>query len=99
TVLLFAYWAPMALYPVPGVGAGVLEKGKNFAAYVDSMILSGHMWADAKTWDPEGLFTTLPAISGTLFGVLAGEWLRKEGSHGRKAAGLALAGVVGLAIG
>ncbi len=71
-ILLSGYWALMAWYPVPGVGAGSLEKGANFAAWIDQMVLSGHMWSATKTWDPEGIVSTLPAIATTLFGVLTG---------------------------
>jgi len=77
-LLLFIYWAFMEFYPVPGVGAGVYEVGKNFAAYLDSLVLSGHMWAVTETWDPEGLWSTLPAISTTLFGVLTGHLIRSK---------------------
>lgn len=71
----------MEFVPVPGIGAGLYEKGKNFAAYVDSLILSGHMWSVTKTWDPEGIVSTIPAISTTLFGVLTGHWLRSKRSE------------------
>lgn len=76
TGLLLVYWAAMAWVPVPGVGAGSYAKGANFSAWIDSILLQGHMWSQTKTWDPEGLFSTLPAISTTLFGVLAGQLLR-----------------------
>ncbi|NOX88698.1 MAG: DUF5009 domain-containing protein [Calditrichaeota bacterium] len=79
--LLFVYWALMAWYPTPGIGAGVLEKGRNFAAYVDNLFLKGHLWSVTKTWDPEGFVSTLPAISTTLFGVLAGGLIRSQKSH------------------
>ncbi len=74
--LLSVYWVLMKLVPVPGYGAGVLEKVGNFAQYVDSMVLSGHMWSQSKVWDPEGIVSTLPAIATTLFGILAGRILR-----------------------
>lgn len=76
---LFAtYWLLMTLYPVPGLGAGHWEKGSNFAAYVDQMLLHGHMWGQTKTWDPEGIVSTLPAIGTTLLGALAGQLLRNR---------------------
>jgi len=74
--LLAVYWLLMKLYTVPGYAAGILEKEGNFAQYVDSLLLSGHMWATSKTWDPEGIVSTLPAIATTLFGVLTGHLLR-----------------------
>lgn len=74
--LLFGYWALMVWYPVPGLGAGSLEKGANFAAWVDSLVLKGHMWSATKTWDPEGIVSTLPALATTLLGVFTGKLLR-----------------------
>jgi predicted acyltransferase len=77
-LLFLTYWLLMTLYPVPGLGAGHMEKGANFAAFVDARLLAGHMWAQTKTWDPEGLFTTLPAIGTTLLGILAGHILHRK---------------------
>lgn len=90
--LMLVYWGLMEWIPVPGVGAGSYEKGANFSAYIDSMFLSGHMWSYTKTWDPEGLVSTLPAISTTLFGILTGHWLRNKKSPVEKVMGMLLAG-------
>jgi len=90
--LLASYWLMMTLIPVPGVGAGVLEEGKNFAAYVDSAVLSGHMWSVTKTWDPEGIVSTIPAIATTVIGVLCGHWLRSGRSPEEKTAWMFVAG-------
>lgn len=73
--LLALYACLMLLVPVPGIGAGVLEPGMDFGAWIDRMVLDGHMWARSKTWDPEGLVSTIPAVCSMLFGVLAGRWL------------------------
>ena len=74
---LFVSYALMMFYiPVPAIGAGLFEKGRNFAAYFDSLFLNGHMWSATKTWDPEGIVSTLPAIATTLFGALTGDYLR-----------------------
>jgi predicted acyltransferase len=91
--LLSSYWLMMHFIPVPEIGAGVLEPGRNFAAYVDSLFLSGHMWSYYGTWDPEGLVSTLPAIGTTLFGVLTGDFLRSSVPGWRKAGAMLLAGV------
>lgn len=77
-ILLGGYWAAMTLVPVPGYGPGVLEKEGNLAQFVDSKILAGHMWASSKTWDPEGLLSTLPAIGTCLLGALAGHMIRAK---------------------
>ncbi len=57
---------------------GGYEKGVNFAAHVDEMFLSGHMWSYSKTWDPEGIVSTLPSIGTFLFGILTGQFLRTD---------------------
>ncbi|MGB5290656.1 MAG: heparan-alpha-glucosaminide N-acetyltransferase domain-containing protein, partial [Lysobacterales bacterium] len=57
---MLIYWAAMQWFPVPGIGAGSYEKGANFSAWVDNLFLHGHMWSESKTWDPEGIFSTLP---------------------------------------
>ena len=73
----------MTLVSVPGYGAGDLSVAGNFAAYFDRFFLSGHMWRE--TWDPEGLLSTLPAISTALLGALVGGLLRS----GRNSAAIA----------
>ncbi len=98
-ILLFVYWGLMEFVPVPEIGAGLYEKGRNFAAYVDSLILSGHMWSATKTWDPEGIISTIPAISTTLFGVLTGHWLRSKRNEIEKTLWLFIMGNLGLFIG
>ncbi len=98
--LLASYWLMMRFIPVPEIGAGVLEPGKNFAAWVDSLFLSGHLWSyyDGQ-WDPEGIVSTIPAIATTLFGVLTGQWLRSSSPERRKVAAMVCAGLVLLAAG
>jgi len=75
------YLGLMRFYPVPGCGAGSWSMDCNFARYVDSLLLSGHMWRHTRDWDPEGIISTLPAISTVLFGVLAGHVLRRFTWH------------------
>lgn len=97
--LLAVYWAFMQWFPVPGVGAGSYEKGTNFSAWLDNLLLHGHMWSQSKTWDPEGIFSTLPAISTTLSGVLTGHFLRSDRTPANKTITLILAGSIGMAAG
>lgn len=70
--LLAAYWLLMAFAPVPGYGSGRLDVEGNFAHYVDRIVLGTHNYRSTRTWDPEGIVSTLPAIATCLFGVLAG---------------------------
>ena len=97
--LLASYWVMMMAIPVPGIGAGVLEKGNNVAANVDRLVLQGHMWDYTRTWDPEGIVSTLPAIATTLFGVLTGHWLRSGRSREDKTVWMFVAGYVLLLFG
>jgi predicted acyltransferase len=77
--ILIVYWALMTLIPVPGVGYANLEKETNLGAWLDRSILTeAHLWKSAKTWDPEGILSTLPAVATGLFGVLIGTWLKRK---------------------
>lgn len=91
--LLGVYWVLMTTVPVPGYGAGVLEKQGNFAQWIDGIFLSGHMWSHTKTWDPEGIVSTLPSIATVLFGILCGHLLRSALAVAEKAAWMFSAGV------
>jgi predicted acyltransferase len=77
--LFVVYTALMLGVAVPDaqgvVGTGVLEPGRDTGAFVDRLLLSGHLWVQSKTWDPEGLVSTLPAIASLLAGALTGRWL------------------------
>jgi predicted acyltransferase len=97
--LLLAYWLMMQFVPVPGIGAGVYLPGSNFAAYIDSLLLSGHMWTRTGTWDPEGILSTVPAVASTLFGVLTGHWLRSAASMRKKTMGMLAAGMLLVLVG
>lgn len=76
-ILLVGYWALMMYFPVPGYGPGLVDqKEGNFAQWIDSKLLAGHMWASSKTWDPEGIPSTFPAVCNVLLGGLIGHLLR-----------------------
>jgi len=74
-VLLFGYWAIMTLVPVPGIGEANLERGTNLAAWVDSVLLKGHMYHETNTWDPEGILSTIPSIVNGIIGLFIGQIL------------------------
>jgi predicted acyltransferase len=73
---LAAYLILMTLMPVPGAGPGHLDPEHNLSAYLDRLLLSGHLYSETKTYDPEGTLSTLPAIATTLFGIITGHLLR-----------------------
>ena len=70
--ILLAYWIVMAFIPIPGIGRPDLSMPeKNWANYLDTLILPGVMWQ--KTWDPEGILSTFPAIVTGIIGMLIGK--------------------------
>jgi predicted acyltransferase len=92
--LCLLHWIAMTQVPIPGVGAPDLDvPDRNVGAWLDRTLLHGHLWRQSRTWDPEGLLGTLPAIATTLLGGLAGGWLRSARSPDRKTAGLLGAGL------
>ena len=97
SALLLIYWVLMTLVPVPGFGAGDLRMEGNLAAYVDRKLLAGHTWKPL--YDPEGILSTIPAISTTLFGVLAGHLLRSRKGPAEKIAEMFVAGAAGVILG
>jgi predicted acyltransferase len=92
---LVGYWALMNFVDVPGVGLANLEVNKNLAAWVDNYLLEGHLWASSKTWDPEGILSTLPALATGLAGLFAGRYLQSS----PKASVLFAAGAIALVAG
>jgi predicted acyltransferase len=103
--LLFGYWFAMTLLPVPGenaIGAQLLNThDRNLAAYLDRLILTtNHTWTGSVTFDPEGPFSTLPAIATAMLGVIAGTWIaRKDKQLLERISGLFAAGAIGMVVG
>lgn len=101
SILLVIYFIAMNFIPVPGFGDPNLEKGTNLAAWFDSIVLEGHMWAQTKTWDPEGLLSTIPAIGSCIIGMLVGQLISAKANENEKTIWLFLVGasltVLGLA--
>lgn len=71
--ILLGYWILMAFVPVPGFGAANFEKGTNLTGWLDNLVLKGHLWSYSKTWDPEGILSTFPAIATGIFGMFIGQ--------------------------
>ena len=95
------YWAMLMLIPAPGFGAGRLDSLGNLPAYIDRAVFGvNHLWAYGLTpgygvtYDPEGLLSTLPALTLLLTGILVGEWLREKSSPVRKALAILAVGIV-----
>jgi len=99
-VLLLGYWALQALVPPPGVAVPTLDRPSDtLSAWLDRMVFGSHLWQSSKTWDPEGLLSTLPAIGTCLLGVLAGRWLASESALPDRLNGLFAIGGIGMVAG
>lgn len=102
--LLLGYWMLMTLVPVPGtgqLGGSLLDQpSRNLAAYVDRVVIGeSHLWRQSRTWDPEGVLSTLPAITTTLLGVFAGRWIAGGRPLLERIAALASCGALGMLAG
>src|ERR1700694_1703416 len=92
----------MRFVPVPGFGVAthdmpLLDPDRNFAAWLDRQLLSGHLYDGTR--DPEGMLSTIPAVATTLLGMLTGQWLRSPRSAQSKALGMAMFGLTGVVAG
>ncbi len=108
--ILLGYWALLTIVPIPGLGligpATAARPSATLPAFIDRALLDwsawgggNHLWAETRTWDPEGLLSTLPAIATTLLGVLTGEWLRADRSRRDRLMGLFVAGALAITVG
>jgi predicted acyltransferase len=78
-VLLIGYWLSLTVIPVPDAGVANLEAERNLGAYLDRLILGiPHLYKAVKVWDPEGLWSTLPAIGTGISGMLMGQGLQRK---------------------
>lgn len=94
---IIGYWLLLKFTSAPGFAHGDLTMQGNFASYMDRMILPGRLYLGIH--DPEGLFSTIPAISTGLLGILTGSLLKKTGlKQIRKVSIMAVTGVIFLII-
>jgi predicted acyltransferase len=94
--LLAAYYAVSRFVLVPGCDPAMwMTQHCSLAGFIDRKLMFGHLYR--RDFDPEGLFSTFPAIATTLLGTLVGESLRGAASLPQKLRGLLIAGVTGVA--
>lgn len=98
---LVIYYLLMTVVPVPGFGPANLQPETNLGAWLDRTLLGErHLWKSSRTWDPEGILSTLPAISSGLLGMMTGDWLRrKDKQDAEKVAWLFAAGFLSVIAG
>ncbi len=75
--LLAGYYILMTWIPVPDFGIANLEPETNLGAWLDRLLLNGHLWSQSKTWDPEGVLSTIPAFATGMLGILTGQLFSK----------------------
>jgi predicted acyltransferase len=100
--LLALYWLMLEYFPVPGYGAGNLTAMGSIERYIDSMVIGGHTLPDAPApgFDPDGIISTLGALSTTLIGIVFGHYLCfRNHSKGEKVCGMIFAGGILLIVG
>jgi predicted acyltransferase len=99
-VFIIGYYLLLKFTSAPGFHPGDLTPQGNFASWVDRTILPGHLYVPypgtkINMHDPEGLFSTIPAISTGLLGILTGSLLkRKTSTQLEKTLIMVLAGIV-----
>jgi predicted acyltransferase len=102
--ILVGYWALMTLVPVPDQGRLGLylldDPSTPLSAWLDRTLLgTNHLWIGGRTWDPEGLLSTLPAVGSTMLGVLAGRWIGQPRPLLERLAGLFAVGALLMVVG
>lgn len=96
-VFIIGYWLLLKFTSAPGFPHGDLTMQGNFASYMDRIILPGKLYLGIH--DPEGLFSTIPAISTGLLGIITGTILKKTGlAQMKKVAILTITGIIFLVI-
>lgn len=81
----------LLLIPAPGFGAPNLLPEHNLSGWIDQQVFGAHLWRWTVHYDPEGLLSTFPALSGGLagfallalsqFGDWSGAWLVAPGRN------------------
>jgi predicted acyltransferase len=99
--ILVGYWLILTFAPALDCSDGVFTKFGNFGAYIDRLIITpAHLHKGSKFMsDPEGLFSTLPAIVNVLFGYLTGAWLKRQLVSSRVSLNLLMFGLAAVVIG
>ena len=99
--ILIGYWLILNFIPALDNSDGVFTQLGNFGAYIDRLIITpAHLHKGSGSMsDPEGLFSTLPAIVNILFGYLTGAWLKRQSISSRTSLNLLMFGLAAVIIG
>ncbi len=102
--ILLGYWALMTLVTVPdrGVPGWQLldQPDAVLSAWFDRLVFgTNHLWISAKTWDPEGLLSTIPAVGTMMLGQFAGRWISQPKPIAERLNGMFGAGALLMMVG
>lgn len=75
--LLLFYWFMLMLFPAHDLGStDIYSQTGNLASHIDRLLMPGRLYLG--NHDPEGLFSTIPAISTALLGMFTGEFVMSK---------------------
>ena len=73
-VILIGYWLLLLLFPAHDLGStDIFSQEGNLTSHIDRLLMPGKLYRG--NHDPEGLFSTIPAIGTALLGMFTGEFL------------------------
>jgi predicted acyltransferase len=76
-VILLGYWFLLMLFPARDLGStDIYSMEGNLASYIDRILMPGRLYLQIH--DPEGLFSTIPAIGTALLGMFTGEFMHSN---------------------
>lgn len=96
-VFLLLYWLVLLLFGETGDPYNMIT---NAGSKLDMWLLgSNHLYhGEGVAFEPEGILSTLPAITNVTFGYLAGQWIQRKGKEYEGLAKLLLAGILLIAL-
>ncbi|MGD0583567.1 MAG: DUF5009 domain-containing protein [Bacteroidales bacterium] len=77
TSILLFYWFMLMLFPAHDLGSSdIFSQTGNLTSYIDRLLMPGKLYLG--NHDPEGIFSTIPAISTALLGMFTGEFIMSK---------------------
>ncbi len=72
--LLIGYWLLLLIFPAHDLGStDIYSQEGNLASYIDRLLMPGRLYLG--NHDPEGIFSTIPAIGTAILGMITGEFM------------------------
>lgn len=76
-IILIGYWVLLLLFPAHDLGStDIFSQEGNLTSHIDRILMPGKLYLG--NHDPEGLFSTIPAIGTALLGMFTGEFLLSQ---------------------